>query len=1131
MPSQISVSGVDHNLVGVRAPVGVKRSRVIALIVVIMTLILIAPQLVQASHMARPSAQLVVNMAVDENDGSCSDGDCSLRDAIAMAADSDTITFSGNYTIYLSSTLTINKRLTVDASGRIIKVSGDTGGDGSSNVRVFSIGSSGVVTLTFLNIVSGTATLDGGGIYNVGTLTVQNSTLAGNSAARDGGGVYNNGTLNVINSTFTGNHATEFGGGMIGRSGSTVTVLNSTFAGNNAKDQGGGVFLYGGGTINNSIIANNSSMNNCWGTISGSNNLADDASCGSSFTHSTTILLGTLGYYGGSTQTFPLLPESRAIDGANSSCPAIDQRGVARSASTCDIGAFESSGFTLTKTAGDNQTTLLNTTFADPLALTVVANNASEPVNGGHVILTAPTSGASIMEATPLALTIAGESISRSVTANRRAGSYQVTASARGTASVNFTLTNSCWNTAVVANANDSGPGSLREAIYYACANGAITFSDDYTITLASELLIERNLTIDGAGHQVTVSGNAAVRVFFIGSSGVVTLTNLSIVSGTIIGDVGGGIYNWGTLTVQRSTLSDNSAEWGGGIYNDGTLTVQSSTLSGNSSATHDGGGIYNRGALTVQSSTFSGNSTAYYGGGLFSSGTSTVQNSTFSGNSAGVYGGGLANYGTSTVRNSTLSDNSAGTYGGGIFNVSTLQLYNTLIANSPTGGDCHSAGGTIATNDHNLLQSTLITDTCGLTNGAGGSLIGVDPLPDPLADNGGATWTHALLPGSPALDAGNNATCLTTDQRGVTRPQGAACDIGAYEVAHLSLTKFVTPATQVPYHGVVTYTLILALDQGDAVVDPNIILTDTLPDHVIFNSWVISPINTLQAGQAITWTGALTAGQALTFTFTAIHTGGLREWVTNTATFSGTTWVGSALAGFQVTAYAITPTAGGGGTITPSTLQVVNAGESRVFTITPDPGYHILDVGVDGVSVGVVNIYTFTNVTADQSISATFGLNEYTMTTGVVGQGQVTRTPDQATYLFGSVVTLTAIPQAGWYFGQWSGGASGALTQTTVLMDASKVVTATFFNVPQTYYTLTLSLIGSGVITPTVGARTYLSGTMVSLSASPESGWQFAGWSGNADCADGSVTLNANKSCTATFARYQVYLPLVLKY
>ena len=140
-----------------------------------------------------------------------------------------------------------------------------------------------------------------------------------------------------------------------------------------------------------------------------------------------------------------------------------------------------------------------------------------------------------------------------------------------------------------------------------------------------------------------------------------------------------------------------------------------------------------------------------------------------------------------------------------------------------------------------------MITDTCGLTNGAGGSLIGVDPLLGPLANNGGDTQTFSLLPGSPALDAGNNATCLATDQRGVARPQGPACDIGAYEVAKLNLTKSVTPTTQVLDHNTVTYTLVLGLGQGDVSVDPSITLTDTLPDQVLFTSWVISPANTVR--------------------------------------------------------------------------------------------------------------------------------------------------------------------------------------------------------------------------------------------------------------------------------------------
>jgi hypothetical protein len=311
--------------------------------------------------------------------------------------------------------------------------------------------------------------------------------------------------------------------------------------------------------------------------------------------------------------------------------------------------------------------------------------------------------------------------------------------------SYGFALQGPCDIT--VTNAGDSGPGTLRQAIADACDGGRITFAADYTIYLTTTLEITRQLTVDGETHAVNVSGDSGgdgtpnVRVFSIASSGVATLTHLSIVSGTA--SDGGGIYNGGTLTVTNSTLSANStSNHGGGIFNYGTLTVQNSTLSANSTPAY-GGGIYNLGALAVQNSTLSANS-AYYGGGIYNNGTLTVQNS-------------------------TLSANSASSEGGGLYNENWPNLSNTLIAHSPSGGDCW--GGGVATNDHNLIA-----------DGSCSPAISGDPLLGPLAGNGGATHTHALLPGSPAIDAGNDGTCLATDQRGIPRPHGEACDIGAFE-------------------------------------------------------------------------------------------------------------------------------------------------------------------------------------------------------------------------------------------------------------------------------------------------------------------------------------------------------------
>lgn len=159
-------------------------------------------------------------------------------------------------------------------------------------------------------------------------------------------------------------------------------------------------------------------------------------------------------------------------------------------------------------------------------------------------------------------------------------------------------------------------------------------------------------------------------------------------------------------------------------------------------------------------------------------------------------------------------------------------------------------------------------------------------------------------------------------------------------------------------------------------------------------------------------------------------------------------------------------------------------------------------------------------SMSGHKEVTATFSALTYTLTVDTVGNGVVARAPNQTEYLYGDGVTLTATPDSGWYFGQWSGNATGALSQTTVTMDANKLVTATFVSMPPTYYTLTMHLAGNGVITPGVGAHSYLSGTPVDLSAAPTTGWEFEGWSGNLAGADNPVTLilDESKEVTATF-------------
>jgi hypothetical protein len=311
---------------------------------------------------------------------------------------------------------------------------------------------------------------------------------------------------------------------------------------------------------------------------------------------------------------------------------------------------------------------------------------------------------------------------------------------------------------------------------------------------------------------------------------------------------LGGGLYNTGTLTVSSVTLSGNSATTsvfiarGGGLYNDasGTLMISDSILSGNSAP--GGGGIGNAGTLTVSNSTLSSN-TGSYGGGIGNGGTLTVSNSTLFDNYAGDNGGGIYNYnGTLTVSNTTLSGNYAYYDSGGIFNYSNqaVTLTNvTLTANRANHGGGSSHGGGLFVYSGSsvpVLHNTLIagnfrgatgttrddvygaldpggdynligdgTGMTGLSNGVNGNLVGsaadpIDPLLGPLQDNGGRTQTMALLPGSPALNAGDPAQLGVADQRGVVRAGGV--NIGAYQASagNFVLTASDSVAAGVPF-------------------------------------------------------------------------------------------------------------------------------------------------------------------------------------------------------------------------------------------------------------------------------------------------------------------------------------------
>jgi hypothetical protein len=232
--------------------------------------------------------------------------------------------------------------------------------------------------------------------------------------------------------------------------------------------------------------------------------------------------------------------------------------------------------------------------------------------------------------------------------------------------------------------------------------------------------------------------------------------------------------------------VDNTSGDVAGGILSQtgSGLTMRDTTVSGNE-AGQAGGGLSLVGETTITGSTISGNTAGGQGGGAMVLGTAHLADTTISGNSTpGFNGGGLLVGATVFLESVTVSDNSSGTFGsgGGTYIVAPdggVSTTNSIIAGNPAGGDC---SGAVSSTGHNIDSD----GTCGLN--ATGDISDVDPMLGPLADNLGPTQTHALLPGSPALDTADASACYATDQRGVARPlegngdSKAVCDIGAFE-------------------------------------------------------------------------------------------------------------------------------------------------------------------------------------------------------------------------------------------------------------------------------------------------------------------------------------------------------------
>jgi hypothetical protein len=484
----------------------------------------------------------------------------SLREAVQYSCDGGTILFSLGWgsTIALSSPITIAHDVTITGPGSSwVTVSG------GSTTRIFDVGNGSSVSISGLQLDDGWVSGGTGGAIRVdgaSSLTVTSCTFVGNQAAEGGAiAILSGSTLNLANSTLSTNSAAAGSGGGLWNAG-IAGVTNCTFYENVATGAGTGISNQSLAELHlrNTIIDGSSPETLCKNdgslatTIA---NLVKDGSCGAIL--SGPALLAPLDTSDGNSVLHPLLPGSPAIDaGDDATCADpvvgnVDQRGIARPKLVhCDIGAFESQGFSLFGGSGYTQSTVVNTAFPQLLSLRI-ESPFFEPVDGGLITFAVPSSGASATIAQNPAIIsgLGGKrapeyyqgAVDATATANGIEGAYEVTASAAGLAAgATFYLTNTaCTSAAVtVTSTDDSGAGTLRQAIQDVCADGTIDFALSYpaTIVLASEIMITKGLAITGPGaDQLAISGDNSTRVFRImAPAGTVSISGVEITGGYV---------------------------------------------------------------------------------------------------------------------------------------------------------------------------------------------------------------------------------------------------------------------------------------------------------------------------------------------------------------------------------------------------------------------------------------------------------------------------------------------------------------------------------------------------------------------------------------------------------------------
>jgi CSLREA domain-containing protein len=727
-----------------------------------------------------------VNDTGDVDDGDPNNDITTLREAINLAnatTGEDTITFGGVFTdttpdviTLTSGQLTIKDNVTILGTGasqmtvsgnnasRVFEISG-VGTDAIVDSLTIANGNDGgllinettILNLTNSTVSNNTTSQDGGGITNSGILNLTNSTVSNNTTPQNGGGIVNlnSGVLRLNNSTVSGNTAYRDGGGIFNSQYSSVSLNNSSVSNNSTSEGGGGIFngniltlnnstvsdnqaSFGGGIANPGYVYSSSSAIVTNSTISGNKAFQDGGgiyhSGGLYGSSSLTLINSTLtnntsdSDSNGTGDGGGVFNYTQRFFAGNSIIAGNFDKSISNIINPDVTGSFADSGNNLignnTGSTGFTTSTLVGTSTSpiDP-KLGLLQNNGGVTLT--HALLAdspaIDTGNNSLISA---ATDQRGAEFERISGATVDIGAYEVQSTSPPPANTDT----------VVTNTNDSGVGSLRQAILNANATaGADTitfvgvFSDTTpdTITLTSgSLSITDDVTILGTGaSKLTINGNNTSGVFEISGTGTdVSIDGLQVTNANDV--VYGSILlnSNASLSLTNSNVSNNKGAVGG-ILNRGNLSLTNSTVSGNHGSSL-GGGIFNTGNLSLTNSTISNNNatikySSAYGGGIFNTGTLSLTNSTVSDNSLyasgferyspnpyPTYGGGIYNSGSVSLIDSTVSDSTAQT-GSAIYNSGTFSLTNSTVS----GNRAYSSGGGIYNSGSLTVSSSTITN------------------------------------------------------------------------------------------------------------------------------------------------------------------------------------------------------------------------------------------------------------------------------------------------------------------------------------------------------------------------------------------------------------------------------------